>query len=219
MTRPPLFEDSAEFGAHMQEVRPWPDVVQIEITSVCNLRCVMCPVTCERRERGEDERVLSVDDLARFREVFENAYEVELTGFGEIFAHPDLLNVLRFLRACGCTINATTNGTLMDRERVETIVNEGLLDLLCVSLDAATPETLARVRVGAKMDRILANVRGLMDARAAARATLPLLHLSFITMEQNLDELPAFVRASRTRPATPGARPRSTARRGGRPRN
>ena len=194
MTRPPLFEDSPELGAHAQEVRPWPDVVQLEITSVCNLRCVMCPVTCETRERRADERVLSVDDLARFREVFEHAYEVELTGFGEIFAHPDLLGVLRFLRSCGCTINATTNGTLMDRERVRAIVDEGLIDLLCVSLDAATAETLARVRVGAKMDAILANVRGLIEARAAARAALPRLHLSFITMEQNLDELPAFVK-------------------------
>jgi MoaA/NifB/PqqE/SkfB family radical SAM enzyme len=191
---PPTFEDSPEYGAHRQETRPWPDVVQLEITSVCNLRCVMCPVTCETRDRSEGERVLSVADLEPLRELFENAYEVELTGFGEIFTHPDLLGVLRFLRGCGCTINATTNGTRMDAQRVRSIVGEGLIDLLCISLDAAKPETLARVRVGADLEQIVANARGLVAIRNEMAASLPRLHHSFITMERNLAELPDFVR-------------------------
>ena len=189
-----IFEDTAAYGRHMADVRPWPDIIQIEITSVCNLRCVMCPIVCETRNRAKDERVLSVADLERHRPVFENAYEIELTGFGEIFTHPDLPGVLRFFRETGCTINATTNGMLMDEKRLATIVDENLIDLLCISLDAATQKTLGAIRVGADLERILGNARTLQDLKRARGTDSPRLHLSFITMEQNLAELPAFVR-------------------------
>ena len=178
----------------MQGVRPWADIIQLEITSICNLRCVMCPLIRLKRDWAPEDRQLTLEDLKNNREVFENAYEVELTGFGEIFCHQELLNILRFLRETGCTINATTNAMLMKPELSEVIVRESLMDLICISIDAASQKTLAEIRVGANLDRIVENAKALQLAKKKLGADLPRLHLSFITMEKNLHELPDFIR-------------------------
>ena len=187
------FEDSDAYGRHMEAAAPYPDIIQLEITSVCNLRCIMCPLVTEPRDRKPDERVLALDDIRGMEEIFRHAYEVEMTGFGEIFTHPQLLEILRLFRKWELTINATSNGMLIDEARAEAIVKEGLLDLLCVSLDAARPETYRKIRAGGDLDRITRNLERLSEIKSRLGADLPVLRLSYITMLENLEELPEIV--------------------------
>lgn len=189
-----FFEDSPLCRRQREADPPLPRVVQLELTADCNLRCRFCPLQSEPRERRAEARRIEPDDLrTHLKTLLESAYEAELTGFGEIFCHPRLLDILRQLKSHRLTINATSNGTLWTAELLESLVGEELLDLICVSLDAGYPETYARLRVGGDMEKVLGNLLLLDKIKRWLGRDKPRLHLSFISMRENLNELPLVI--------------------------
>lgn len=189
------FEDGAIAGRHFLEGTPdYPEVIQLEITSVCNLRCVMCPIQTEQRKRSRDEMVIGMDLLKDMRDVFCHAYEVELTGFGEMFCHPQILEALRFFRECGLNVRATSNGMLLDEFKARAIVAEGLVDVLAFSLDAASKEKHDAIRPGGNFDTIMQNIMRLKEIKEETAAHKPVVHFNFLAMGSNIGELEDFVR-------------------------
>lgn len=194
-----FFEDGKLFQKHMAADPPLPRVVQLELTADCNLRCVFCPVHCEERKRESHERRIEIGDLqTNLLPLLQNAYEVELTGFGEICCHPQLIDILRFFKSLGLTVNATSNGTLWQNELLATIVDEGLIDLMCVSLDAGTADTYRKLRVGGDFDRVAANMNHLRELKESRQTDKPVLHVSFLSLTDNLAELPQAIRLAKS---------------------
>ncbi|NLH48614.1 MAG: radical SAM protein [Myxococcales bacterium] len=169
---------------------PFPDTVQLELTAACDLRCVMCPLPHENRH-GTGRETIEPADLERLRQPLAAASGVELTGFGEMLCHPRLLACLRWLRARKLAVHATTNGSRLTREIVDALTAEHLLDVLCVSVDAATAPTYERIRRGGNFAVLLANLDYLAKRRTPAN---PRFWLSFAALRDNLDELPRFIR-------------------------
>ena len=136
-----------------------------------------------------------MEDLTSIlRPLLEHAYEVELTGFGEIFCHPQIEDILRYLRQSRLQVNATSNGHLWPAGLWRTIVSEGLLDMICVSLDAGSAATYAALRAGGEFAKVIDNLRMLQCLKHESGALKPRLHLSFLTVKSNLAELPGAVR-------------------------
>jgi len=175
---------------HTDRTLPSPAIVQLELTAACDLACVMCPLPHETRHGTGGER-FEVADLERERALFAAAAGVELTGFGEILCHPHLLDCLRWFRTLGLGVAATSNGNRLTDELTRAIVGENLLDVLCLSIDAATPATYERIRRRGDFAQLQRNV----DCWASRRGPgAPRLRFSFAAMEPNIRELPAFVR-------------------------
>ncbi|HPM77887.1 MAG TPA: radical SAM protein [bacterium] len=175
---------------HTDRTLPTPAIVQLELTAACDLACVMCPLPHETRHGTGGER-FEVADLERERALFAAAAGVELTGFGEILCHPHLLDCLRWFRTLGLGVAATSNGNRLTDELTRAIVGENLLDVLCLSIDAATPATYERIRRRGDFAQLRRNV----DCWASRRGPgAPRLRFSFAAMEPNIRELPAFVR-------------------------
>jgi len=185
-----FFEDGELYQNHMGQNPPLPRVVQLELTADCNLKCVFCPLQSEPRERTGADRRISLEDLQTvLRPLLTNAYEVELTGFGEIFCHPQLIEALRYFKSLNLSVNATSNGSLWQADLLQTIVEEKLIDVLCVSLDAGRPATYAALRVGGDFEKVIEHLRTLHRIKTEFKTNLPELHLSFLTVKQNLHEL------------------------------
>ena len=127
----------------------------------CNLTCRHCYATSADKDfpgeltTGEIETVM--DDL--------HAYGVPaliLSG-GEPLLHPDIFAIARRAKAMGFYVGLSTNGTLIDAERLPAIVETGF-DYVGVSLDGLrqTHDRFRR-RVGA-FDASLAGIRLCRDA-------------------------------------------------------
>jgi MoaA/NifB/PqqE/SkfB family radical SAM enzyme len=180
-----FLEESDQWVAHhVDPSLPTPDVIQLELTAACDLACIMCPLPHETRHGAGA-------DLDRERPFFAAASGVELTGFGEILCHPQLVDCLRWFRSLGLAVAATTNGQRLTPEIIDAIVGENLVDVLCVSVDAAAASTYERIRRHGDFRRLRRNLQTLSTRRANG----PLrLFLSFAAMEPNIRELPDFIR-------------------------
>lgn len=93
----------------------------------------------------------------------------------------------------GIRVSTGSNLALLNPNRAERCVTTGL-DMLHISIDGARPETCAAIRVRGKLERVLANVRLVTEARARLSSTRPRLRMVVVVMRKNLAELPELVR-------------------------
>ena len=118
--------------------RDRPLITHLVVTRRCNLSCGYCfeydkvspPVPLATLQ----ERI---DHLARLRSVF-----VTLTG-GEALLHPDIVELVRYVRARGMTPFVNTNGYLLTREMIEGFNKAGLYGLQ-LSIDNARPNAVSK---------------------------------------------------------------------------
>jgi MoaA/NifB/PqqE/SkfB family radical SAM enzyme len=168
----------------------YPTCLEVEVTTRCNLRCVMCEHTYWR-ERGED---MPFEHFERIVRQFPVIRWIGLTGIGTAFLNKDFLKMLRYVKAArNPYIEIYDSATLLDETAARALVEAGL-DRLIVSLDGATADTYENIRVGARFDRVLDNIRGLLQVRREARRPYPEVTFHYIISTLNQRELADFVR-------------------------
>ncbi len=106
-------------------------------------------------------------------------------GFGEPFAHPDLLAMLAEAKAAGCVVEMISNGTMLDEATRRELVRIGL-DRLWVSIDGATPESYADVRLWDALPQVIEDLAALRDLRLASRSAGPRLRIAFVALGADL---------------------------------
>jgi MoaA/NifB/PqqE/SkfB family radical SAM enzyme len=185
-----MLDEIMQKGFQRRPEAPVFDAIQIEITSRCNIRCVMCPVTVlADRWRA---RTVDWELYLRIARAFKHIKYVHLQGWGEPLLHPRLFDMIKVAKDAGCRVGFTTNGTLLGP-----VVGQRLLDLdldlLAVSIAGASPETHAAIRVGSDLTQILDNLRYLLDLRARQQLLHPKVEIFFLMTKSNTAELPAAV--------------------------
>jgi MoaA/NifB/PqqE/SkfB family radical SAM enzyme len=69
---------------------------------------------------------------------------------------------------------------------------------LWVSIDGATPESYADVRLGAALPKVLANLARLRKLRRGGHHPHPEIGLAFVAMRRNIHDLPAVLKIARS---------------------
>jgi len=177
-------------GFQRRPMAPVFDAIQIEVTSRCNIRCVMCPVTV-LADRWHS-RNLDWELFLRIAHAFKQTKYVHLQGWGEPLLHPRLFDMIKVAKEAGCRVGFTTNGTLLNQFTGQRLLDLEL-DLLAVSIGGATPQTHAAIRVGSDLSRIVNNLRRFQDLRARRRSQRPKVEIFFLMTKTNIAELPAAV--------------------------
>lgn len=165
-----------------------PQGVAINISALCNLRCVMCSL-----ETYGEKRNMSIETLRELEPVIRQASFVTLPISGEAFVHKQILPILERIRELTPGwLMLTTNGTLITEEAAAVMVKQAV-DVVRVSLDGIEPETNARIRVQTNYAKTLAGIEMLVKARQWAGTVKPRLIISFCGMKSNVSEFPAVV--------------------------
>lgn len=170
-----------------------PRYLQIEPVGQCNLRCRMCPI--QFRDEGQPGQPRAYMDFEVFRRLvdqFPADSELQLQGLGEPLLHPRFFDMVRYATGRGMQVSTNTNMTVMSERGAAECVGSGL-HTLHVSLDGATARTYQEIRLRARFERVLRNLRRVVAARADAHSLTPHLRLVAVAMRRNLEELPALV--------------------------
>lgn len=171
----------------------YPRFLNLELTSHCNLRCIMCPKTVGFHTHKPDCEISDKVLEKIVSQVLPHVYHINLMGFGEpLLARRKLLKLLEECKRMHITINMITNGQLLTPEISKTLVELGIFNLN-VSLDAAKPETYKRIR-NTDYEKVIGNLRALKKIKEETGSEYPTLDLSFVGMVDNIAELPEFVR-------------------------
>jgi pyruvate-formate lyase-activating enzyme len=170
-----------------------PPSLGIDLHGVCNVKppCVYCEWDISKKMEGDRATVpFTRETLEEWGEFFDNSVTLINCSIGEPFMMRNLDELLDIFRATGKSLQMTTNGQILTDRNIQRLL--GLPIDLYVSLDAATPETYAKLRNNT-FDRLVGNLRRLIQAKGG-RGGLPNVHLVFMPMRCNVHELEAFVR-------------------------
>ncbi|MGA3018918.1 MAG: radical SAM protein [Bryobacteraceae bacterium] len=89
-------------------------------------------------------------------------------------------------------LSISTNGTLIDDEWAERLVRTPFSNVT-VSIDGGTRDTFNRLRKGADLDHVLANIDRVQRWKAKLRSDKPYLDSFFVIMRSNFREIPQYL--------------------------
>ena len=98
----------------------------------CNLSCTFCELPPAGKPMAKEKIIEILNVLLN-----QGLVKIHYSG-GEVFLHPEIFAILEESCALGLQANLTTNGTLLDREKVRVLSKIGVHSV-SISLDAAEP--------------------------------------------------------------------------------
>jgi MoaA/NifB/PqqE/SkfB family radical SAM enzyme len=165
---------------YMQDYRI---AVNMEWTSKCNARCVMCPQhLIQKPQLMRPETFYQALDRISEKDVF----RVVLAGYGEPTTHPDFEEFIVAAGAHPVRFDMVTNGHLLDEQKLGLI--DGRLTMVIISLSSIVPEVYQRVHVGLDLDRVRENI-----AAASKLLRHTRLAISLTPLQECLDTLPQTI--------------------------
>lgn len=175
-------------------VDDFPPYLQIEPSSICNYRCVFCfetDKTFTRKSAGFMGH-MKLDTFKRV--VDEAAGRVEflsLASRGEPLLCPEIVPMLAYTRGKFLNLKLNTNASLLDEENCHAILQSGVKTLV-FSADAAEEPLYSQMRVGGKLEKVLANIERFQNIRATRYMDSSIItRVSGVKMSaaQNLDSM------------------------------
>ncbi len=145
---------------------PWSlDTVYLEVTHACNAACIHCYTNAGERlsqELATKQFVDIIDRLADLGVLF-----INITG-GEPFIRKDVFEIMEHVVDKSMCLNVFTNGILLDKNSIERLQRLNP-ECVAVSIDGATARTHDRIRGAACFEKVLENIRLLVDAKIRVR--------------------------------------------------
>lgn len=203
-------EDQLKRG-RLQDAGDFPKVVLIDSVSYCNLKCSMCVHQEMTRKKGLmpwDLFTKIIDEVA----ANDKSARVWMVFFGEALIRkkkkPTIFEMIAYAKGKGLTdVVLNSNANLMDDEAARGLIGSGL-DAIYIGIDAFTPETYAKVRVGGNQERTINNVIHLIKLKKELNAKNPEVFVQFVEMDVNAAEKEDFIRFWTEQGATVKIRPK-----------
>ena len=174
--------------------------VYIEPTSLCNIVCRTCMRNTWDEPMGRMNEA-TFDRIVEGLRALDTPPTVMFAGIGEPTSHPRIVEMVRRVKELGCTMEITTNGTLLDESRSRQLIDAGL-DVLWVSIDGATPESYEDVRLGALLPEVIENLGRFRMMRHGFYQPKPEIGIAFVAMKRNIADLPKVIALGRSLGAT-----------------
>ena len=156
----------------------FPDHVDIEASSACNMRCPMCFTVTDAFKANVKLTTMSwalytkiVDEC-----VAEGAFSVRLSWRGEPTLNPRFVEMARYAKERGIKeVSSLTNALRLTPEMFEELVDIGM-DWLTISFDGMG-ETYNRIRKPARFDEAVAKIRRFHEIKERRRSAKPVVKI------------------------------------------
>ncbi len=171
---------------------PYPKEVCLEASSVCQLRCPICPTgKQETRNNTIGQGYLKFKDFKIFIDKNPHIKNIELSNFGEIFLNPELKQIIRYAYIHGVKLTARNGVNLnnTDKETLKFLVRYNF-ECLSVSMDGASNQTYKLYRIGGDFNKVIKNIKTINRHKKTYHSDLPRLWWQFIIFGHNEHELP-----------------------------
>jgi MoaA/NifB/PqqE/SkfB family radical SAM enzyme len=167
---------------------PYPKYIEIEITSRCNKRCIFC----EHTSWNEPNKDLEFDQFKRLVDQFDLKW-VNLTGEGDAFMNKSYLRMIQYLKSHDTSVFLVDSFDLITKDVAKVLVESGV-DGIYISMDGATKETYESIKIGCNYDRVLTNIKNLLEIKKELHSPIPEICFRFVVNKKNVNEMADYVR-------------------------
>lgn len=167
---------------------PYPRFIEVETTTFCNLRCKMC----EHTYWDEKPRHMGFEQFRCILDQFPMLKWIGLTGIGSSFLNEDYMRMLRYVKSKNIYCEIYDSFFLLNRDIASELIDIKL-DRLIMSIDAATKESYEKIRGGASFDRVLYNLKNLIELKKKRKAHYPEITFHYIISKENIHEVIPFM--------------------------
>jgi len=142
--------------------------LNIEFTSLCNLRCRMCSLDKNLSGGFMENEILQKILSEIVSSSLLRIKNLALWYGGETLLHPQLRKMLEIIASFKRKniffpyVTILTNGVLMKGEKLEAILQSGAADMVLFSVDGGTKESFEYLRNGATWEMLLDNINNLI---------------------------------------------------------
>jgi len=175
----------------IKHVSKFPDHIDIEISSACNLKCPMCyTVTDEFKEKIQ----VGLMDLKLYKKLIDNCkkfkpYSIRISFRGEAFLHPNIFEMIEYAKNSGIKeVSSLTHGGMLNEEKFRKLIDLKL-DWLTISFDGLGEE-YNKIRAPNKFDEQLEKVKRFSEIKKELGVVKPLIKIQTISsaIEKNPEE-------------------------------
>lgn len=176
-------KDNEQFDSKLKP--PFPTNMLVELTNVCDSRCVFCANSKMTRKAGNINSDLLDRILREARSL--GTTDVGFYGPGEPFLSDRLSEYVAKAKNIGFKyVYITTNGILATPERVHSVLEAGL-DSIKFSINAGTAQTYERIHGHDSFDQVLNHLKFISEYRRKFGKPSK-IYVSYVVIKQNQEE-------------------------------
>ncbi len=179
----------SELAQH-QRVSGYPLLVDIELSSVCNLHCPMCYTITDHFKKQVHTTRMDWDLYTKIiDEIGGKVPAIRLSLRGEAFLHKRFIDCVRYAKQKGIKeVSSLTHGGKMTPEFSEKLVDAGI-DWITISIDGVG-QTYERIRKPIKFNDLLENVKAMNRIKEEKKVHRPVIKVQGIwpAVRENLQE-------------------------------
>lgn len=170
--------------------------LDIEASSACNMKCVMCP----RTDMLLDGTFWKVENFnyEQYKKLIDETTKhgklksIKFQYLGEPLVNKKLIEMIKYAKSRGVVdVMFNTNAALLTEKKSIEVINSGV-DKVFFSFDSPYREKYNKIRVGGDYDQVLNNIKNFMKIRNDLNKSKPLTRVQMVLMKDNKKEWEEF---------------------------
>mgnify|MGYP001572631586 CR=1 FL=1 len=171
----------------------FPRLIFVESTSICNLKCKMCPRNSNPIKLGSMETGLFNKIVDEAKNYGKRSFCLHL--FGEPLADNTIIDKIKYIKKSNPenSVLLTTNGVLLTSEISKALI-ENKVDKIAISIHSPDAKTYQNITGFDKLEAVEKNIKELIRLKKESFFSNPKIILRVIRMPENEHEIKDFIK-------------------------
>jgi radical SAM protein with 4Fe4S-binding SPASM domain len=199
-----LDKNDQVFMEYRRKWKEWPENyyaglfplhLDIEASSVCNLKCEFCDATINKI--GTKSGYMEFDTFTKI--IDEGAelglYAIKLNSGarGEPLLNRNIVKMVEYAKQKGIIdVYLNTNAVLLSKELSLELIDAGL-DRISISFEGMNSDVYEKYRVGAKYEKVKQNILNLVDVRDSIGSCNPKIRIQTVGVPEILQDISEYI--------------------------
>lgn len=164
---------------------PIPRTLELFISNVCNHKCLGCH---SKSLHASKHKFL---ELKKLRPLIDEAAEmgikgIEISGGGEPLLHPDVLEIVTYIKRKGLKTGLLTNGSCVTDEGIKVLVDNLLF--IRVAFEGSNKNTYKTIHGVDDLDKVIRNVEKIVEVKRKSNSKIT-IGLKALISQVNYNEI------------------------------
>jgi MoaA/NifB/PqqE/SkfB family radical SAM enzyme len=166
----------------------YPYWMTVDASSMCNLRCVFCPIGQRRNTRPN-----TVLSYGKFKKIIDKLGQyllhIDFSNWGEPLLNKDIYRMISYAKKYDLTTKIDTSFNVdFSESDADNMIASGL-DSIIISADGASQDAYEIYRRGGNFEKVVENMKLLVTLKRRLRTENPFIHWQFLVFKHNEHEI------------------------------